>query len=397
MSRNLFRSRRRTFARLSIPFLLACMMLIATVSAASAKTNDAVDGQPMDWHPASQVSQSLIQNSEPAPSTTSGTQPAATAKAATTSSGKHQIATIPFWTSSFSYQGQDYPYSMVGKDPTKGSSLSVVPTILIPMKLTLSDGTVYDGSTKADAVIKSPIFQFAKYESGYTQYGDAIQRAEFWNSVSTKSPLYHVWLAPPVRYPTLSLNVPADQGKELTTRTGKVVAGVDINYIDVQLVAYMQKYHISTRVLPIFLSYNTMGTDQGGCCIGGYHNAIPNADNTAIQTYAYAEYGDTGLLRSTNPNLFANTDALSHEISEWYNDPFTNNIVPNWSVPSEPQYGCSNILEVGDPLVGVGFDVNGYHLQDEVFFSFFARQQPSIGIDGKYTYLGTFTTPAGDC
>ncbi|GCE21749.1 hypothetical protein [Dictyobacter kobayashii] len=396
MSRNLFPSRTRTLPRLALPFLLACMMLVASVSVASAKTNDTIDGQPQNWHPVSQVSQSLIQNSQPAPDTTSATPAKAATTNAAKASAKNQIKTIPYWTSSFNYQGQNYPYSMVGKDPSKGSSLTIVPTILIPIKITLSDGVVYDGSTKADAVAKSPLFQFAQYESGYTQYGDAIQRAEFWTSVS-KSLFYHVWLTPPVRYPTLSLNVPADQGQELHLRTGKVAAGVDINYLDAQLVAYMQNYHISTRVLPIFISYNTLGTDQGGCCIGGYHNAIPNADNTAIQTYAYAEYGDTGLLRTTNPNLFANTDALSHEIAEWYNDPFTNNIVPDWSVPSEPQYGCSNILEVGDPLVGVGFDVNGYHLQDEVFFSFFARQQPSIAIDGKYTYLGTFTTYAGPC
>ena len=29
--------------------------------------------------------------------------------------------------------------------------------------------------------------------------------------------------------------------------------------------------------------------------------------------------------------------------------------------------------------------------QDEAFFSWFARQKPSIGIKGRYSYLGTFT------
>ena len=93
--------------------------------------------------------------------------------------------------------------------------------------------------------------------------------------------------------------------------------------------------------------------------------------------------------------------ALSHELSEWLNDPpFTNNKVPSWMVPSQPQYGCSNALETGDPLVGVVFTVHGFsnsHLQDEAFFSWFARQSPSIAINGLYTYLGTFKTYSPHC
>jgi len=160
----------------------------------------------------------------------------------------------------------------------------------------------------------------------------------------------------------------------------------------------MQRHHISPRTLPIFLTSDVLGTDQNGtlCCIGGYHNALPNADNSVIQTYAYASYNDPGFSLK-NPKVFTTTDGLSHEISEWYNDPFTNNVVPNWSVPSQPQYGCNNALEVGDPLVGVGFDIGDYHLQDEAFLSWFAHQTPSIGINGKYSYLGTFTTVASSC
>jgi hypothetical protein len=119
-----------------------------------------------------------------------GTNPAADQSTA----GKQQIRTIHFWTSSFTSQGQIYPYSMVGRDPSKGSSITLVPTVLIPVKLTLSNGAVYDGSTKADAVARSPLFQFASFTSGFTQYNDAIQRAEFWQSVSNQSPQYHVWL-----------------------------------------------------------------------------------------------------------------------------------------------------------------------------------------------------------
>ena len=38
-----------------------------------------------------------------------------------------------------------------------------------------------------------------------------------------------------------------------------------------------------------------------------------------------------------------------------------------------------------------------YHLQDAAFLSWFARQSPSIGYGGRYTFLGTFTTPSPPC
>ncbi len=68
--------------------------------------------------------------------------------------------------------------------------------------------------------------------------------------------------------------------------------------------------------------------------------------------------------------------------------------------PIAPQYGCNNSLEDGDPLVGGVFTVSGFsssHLQDEAFFSWFARQSPSIAIHGQYTYLGTFTQLSATC
>ena len=374
--------RRRILFSPLVVLLMMSVALLAGVPTASAATvgNDV---QVINWHPNSQVSQSIMH--------------AAQTHSATTTAAP-SIQTIPYWSSSFTYQGQAYPYSMVGTNPASGSAVTVVPTLLVPVKLVLANGTVYNGESKVKDVLNSPLFRPASFKSGYTQYGDAIQRAEFWKYITTKSPFYHVWLTPPAVLPTLTLHVPADLGGQITRPSGVVFGSVDINYLDSQLMGYMQQYHISPRVFPIFLAANVLGTLNNGteCCIGGYHNAVPNATNTAIQTYAYATYNDPGFSLK-NTKVFTTTDALSHEISEWYNDPFTDNIVPPWSVPSEPQYGCSNVLEVGDPLVGVGFDVGKYHLQDETFFSWFAHQVPSIGINGQYSYLGTFTTVAPTC
>ena len=88
--------------------------------------------------------------------------------------------------------------------------------------------------------------------------------------------------------------------------------------------------------------------------------------------------------------------ALSHEVAEWLADPFGNNMVQPWAVPTAQQYGCTNVLETGDPVVGIGWEqpvgVNGpiYHPEDEVFKSWFARDNPSVAYAGNYTFMGPY-------
>jgi hypothetical protein len=74
-----------------------------------------------------------------------------------------------------------------------------------------------------------------------------------------------------------------------------------------------------------------------------------------------------------------------------------------WRLGSLEEAG---ILETGDPVVGYWFPLPGHpqpnangvwHPEDEVYFSWFARQVPSIGYNGQYTYMGTFPGPAQGC
>ena len=85
---------------------------------------------------------------------------------------------------------------------------------------------------------------------------------------------------------------------------------------------------------------------------------------------------------------------MSHEVAEWINDPFVNNIVPGWSIPVNPGYCVSDLLEVGDPIdsfSNASFPVtlNGktYHPQDEAYFSWFAHQSPSKALHHQYSYI----------
>src|SRR5260370_1264529 len=104
---------------------------------------------------------------------------------------------------------------------------------------------------------------------------------------------------------------------------------------DAKLQSYMTYFtQINPGVLPLFVTYDIFLT-SGGCCIGGYHNA--NGVQPGGQTYAHATYVDS------KGSFSQDVSALSHEIGEWMDDPFTDNFVH-----------CTDngLMEDGDPLEG---------------------------------------------
>jgi hypothetical protein len=120
--------------------------------------------------------------------------------------------TVPHWTSSFTYQGVTYPFTMVGTNPANGSATTTVNVAIIPIDFVFSDGASLDAGTKVSNVLSSPNFKDATYTSGTTQFGDAVQRAEFWPHVATNSPNWHTLLSStPAVYPTEVIQVPQGQ------------------------------------------------------------------------------------------------------------------------------------------------------------------------------------------
>lgn len=316
---------------------------------------------------------------------------------------QHTATTLPYWSSSFEYQNATYSYTMVGTNPADGSAVTNIPVTIIPLNVVFSNGVDLDGGSKLASTVASPIFQSAKFISGSTQYGDAIQRATFWNYVSSTSPNWHVLLAQPSVAPEQTLVVPQNQGIEFTgSHSGAPIGLVSYSWWSARIQNLIASLQVDPHSVPVFLTYNTLLyiQSQSNCCVIGYHGAENSANGNGVQavnTYIWASYTDPGIFSVPIEDI----NALSHEVSEWLNDPFVNNVVPAWSVPSEPQYGCSNLLETGDPLVGVAFSVhlNGftYHPQDEALLPWFSRTSPSTSIDGRYTYLGTFKTYSPGC
>ena len=379
--------------------------------------------------------------------------------------------TVPHFTFSYTdpTNGVTYPITMVGNDPRQGGT-AVVHTVIIPFKLNFvaagqdtsawnDTGWVgyratpvthsFDGSTKVAATLASPAFTPTQHPAdlgGETaQLGDAFMRAQF-NKIGSN---YHVLLQNDAVLPTEDINVPADQGIAYVRpvpawrmanglqSTPDYTGTADINWFSTRVQEAIKANHVDAATLPIILTDNVLlyigHNNYTNCCVLGYHGAgsqMPNAHGTgsvngqgqnAVQTYAYAAYTTPGTYSGyeadyTNPARttprptrgLADIHALSHEISEWLDDPFTNNAVQPWLTPTAPQYGCTGLLEVGDPVVGVWFGLPGnsytsdsnshgmWHPEDEVFAQWYGRGgvEKVLGPswDGRLTFMGSRTT-----
>jgi hypothetical protein len=309
------------------------------------------------------------------------------------------VLTVPHWTNSFKVKDVTYNYRMVGTSPFSGSATTTVPVQLVPLKFVFANGTELDGSLKINAVKNSPLFMATTFSSGTTQYVDAVQRAEFWTVVNSKSPNYHLLLGEPDILPAKTVMVPSNMGVQFTAAGGQQVGLVDLDWFSAQLSRIFRTAHLSPTSLAMLVDYNVFfyaNHDIRECCVLGFHGAYASS-RTRINTFAFAAYSDPGLF------LMEDITALSHEVAEWANNPFLSNQVPIWANPGTNK--CfSNLLEVGDPIAvlkDLSFPVpaNGatYHLQDVAGISWFAHQVPSMQQNGKYSFTGSLASVPGKC
>lgn len=381
--------------------------------------------------------------------------------------------TVPHFT--FNYTDptnhQTYPITMVGTDPRVGGT-TIVHTVIIPFNMTfvaagqntsawndagyagyraVPVNHTFDGLSKVNATLASPAFTPTGFQPDMggeiAQLGDEFMRVQF-NKIASD---YHVLLKNDAVLPTENINVPADMGiayvrPAAAWRVANLgvapdyTGTADVQWFSSRVQEAINKNHVPPDVLPIVVTDNVLlyigYLNYTNCCILGYHGAgaqQPNAPTLgnvsgggkqAVPTYAYAAYTTPGtysgyLADYTNPNRtsprptrgLADIHALSHEISEWLDDPFTNNAVQPWLTPTAPQYGCTGVLEVGDPIVGVWFPLSGnnynansqgqWHPEDEVLAQWFGRGgiEPVMGSalpnsDGsaRFTFMGLRTT-----
>ena len=333
------------------------------------------------------------------------------------------------------HNGVTYGYNMVGANPNtcSGSACSVtIEADITPINVNL-DGLSFNGTHVLAGTLASPQFATNDYGStpaatipscgtgtaecmgaggvlSQTQTGqqlqlqDATMRSQFNKGASSN---YHVILHPNV-LPAVTIDVPNNQGVLLQSGRGVIFADVNISWWAAQI------QNLETKAdpthLPIYLTDSVLlhiGQNVLNCCVIGFHGANAAGlgkgrgktnGNAPIQTFAWASWVRPGIYARPNGGTdwaLQDIHALSHEISEWADDPFVNNLVEPWLTPTAPQYGCTNILETGDPVVAIGFSM-GTNGTDQTANPWTSptNHSPSTNI-GRYTFMGDLNPFAG--
>jgi hypothetical protein len=310
--------------------------------------------------------------------------------------------TFPTWQGSFNSQGVNYPFTMAGRSPRRGGETRLDTSIIfLNFKFdefvdAQGNDIVLDTSSIMQDVLGSPNFVATDYTDGTGQFGDAVQRASFFN---VARPSWHTTLKPPRMLKSVTILVPIGQSQMFdVTGNGDLVAFVNGDFLYSQLQTILQLENIRTQELVMLVSGNVFGDS-----FLGFHDAIDagSATNPAIQTYLYTSWLNENLFGP----IFADATTLTHEVSEWVSDPFINNVVPDYVIPNSGGF-CSNLLEVGDPIEFLDnqmapVTVNGhiYHTQVETLLPWFSREVPSSAFEGAYSYPDTsvLLAPSDPC
>jgi hypothetical protein len=378
--------------------------------------------------------------------------------------------TVPHWFGSTldPHDGITYGYNMVGADPNNcsGSACAAAVTAdIIPLNVVVN-GMTFSGEDVLAATLTSPVFARNDYGStpaataagafpnapafirgtgGVLSQGDAGQLLQLQDATmraqfnKTGSSPYHLTLNP-VTHDPITIVIPSGQGTLLQSGRGVVFADVSIQWWSTRIQNLQKSLgYVDPTRLPIFLTkdvFNYEGNNPANCCVLGFHGAGASTNgngNQPVQTFAWASWVSPGVYaRPSGGTDWALQDihALTHEIAEWADDPFVNNTVEPWLTPTAPQYGCTSVLETGDPVVAIGFakgtntyeqgpNPNGtqsadgyYHPEDEVFLPWFMRSAPNTVSEptqssstniGRYTLMGDlnpfpgFRQPATGC
>jgi len=330
---------------------------------------------------------------------------------ARTAMNQGRIFSVPHFSGAFAWQSKTFPYTLVGRKPQAGGS-TLVPTQIIPISLFFEEfveesgaHVILDPAPILPRVENSPNFRNAQYPTGFTQFADAVQRAQFFHTMAQD---WHTVLGKPQMLKPIIIDVPRGAAKVFRNpSTGVVYAVVESSFFISQLNTIIQLADLQVDALSIALTMNVFlapEADIRHCCVLGFHTSFDSgqAGNIQkVQTFLWASWVDQGII-GTN---LADVTPMSHEISEWMNNPFGANLVPAWQVPNVAG-GCQNNLETADPLAalpnaGYPVPIDGFvfHPQSQVMMQWFQRQSTSDAMDGIFSFpdQGLMTTPSQAC
>ena len=342
-----------------------------------------------------------------------------------------------FFADGFDFNGNPNRHwytNTVGNPPQMGRT-TLINAPIQPVNVELDDANgnlrvinghalISDATQFVQRVLNSPVFSTHTYSSGAdaTQFSDAIQRAEYFNGMK---PDWHTLLGPDPK-PAVTMHIRQAAG----CPTGPHSAGCNYTFslnsngsccrfILVSNLAFdhglagvvvnaIVNNMITTKDISTFLFPNVylFSGNTNNCCVLGFHTYFvdTSVDPEPRWVLNYSSWISPGLF---GPSV-ADVTALSHEISETYNDPFVvsdsvHNLTPFWLSPNGL---CDEVLETGDVIEGLPNEtfpitMNGftYHPQNEALLQWFEFQSPSSAIDGAYSYpnesILTSLSPSG--
>jgi chitinase len=314
-------------------------------------------------------------------------------------------AAVPTFTRTFTAAGRSYSIQVVGRAPEQGGT-TTIPTALVPLALSFQSAgktIVMEPGASVAQVVHSPVFTPYAFATGTTQYGDALQRAEFWQPDGAKD--WHTLLAQPTVAAPLRIAIPPDRGYLLTSRrTGKTLAIVDLDYVQGELFKRLPRVAAGSLVIGLAknVAWYSLG-DATVCCSMGTHGV------SAGQAFLLSSFMDAGAL----PRV-TDVQGLTQQIAEWMNDPLhgvATNMFPAWRMPPD-NLGCGGRNEgsaylFAEPTDGgelpnaamVSVAGTTYHLENAALLPWFMQTAAS----GSYKHAYSFpdqhllTAPAAAC
>jgi hypothetical protein len=342
------------------------------------------------------------------------------------------LVTVPTFSGAFAPQngpslGNIFPFLMMGNDPLAGG-VTTIPAKMTEVSLTLlnADGTTFAtvpfSSTFEDVMTDSPNFANSIYNSSSTatQFADAIQRAEF---SATEKSSWHTRLGGPTIVNRVTWTIPKTVNVQFSDGTIEAVTAYHtgtasdgntfvllLNLLfnadyDNAVVNDINANNFTTNALNLDLLPNTFlfsaneasPNAPGSCCVLGFHTYFYAGGVTPQPRWVtlYSSYISPGLFGSG----FQDVTAMSHEISESFNDPFLNNATPVWQFPGQPANStvCQGNLETGDPVevlsnatvaitLTEGKTTLTFHPQTEALLQWFEMGATSNAINGAFSY-----------
>jgi chitinase len=321
------------------------------------------------------------------------------------------VRTVPTFTGSFVTNGKQYSYTIAGQKPELGGT-TAIPTVVVPLSLSFEASGGRNGrkatmNAEGDVreVLRSPIFQPYAFATGNTQYGDAVQRAQFYKTAAKTG--WHTLLGKPHVTPAIQIDIPSANGYVLhSKRTGKSLAVVDLDFVQKELFQRLASTGAGPGKLLIALTKNVAFYSLGDatvCCSVGTHGAQLDSSGSSAQAFVIGSYFDEGVI----PH-YTDIQGITQQVAEWMNDPlhgYRTNEFPRWLKPPS-NVGCGGGGESSSYLLEQPTDylpaanstrvtANGkvHHLENIALLPWFAQSDAEETVQGAYSFPDTKALP----